>query len=281
MYEEKKHNFKTIVIAYVLSLTNCYVSVPPEIHSLQYTKVIEGHFFNTFCNVTLGNPQDTTIKWSTSEDDLVSNTSDLCISNISRAKETWYICSANNVMMPTFGTEVEGSTRRSFYLEVLCMYYCMPLALLNTKRAFRNKEFIFCSPILSLIILQYHYSTLSQCTFFYFAIDPPEDMNVSLTMINVNENHIVSNLSLIENKSELIVFDCSAKGNPNPTNYMWSGIKGNSSSVLVLNVSREVGGNYTCSAGNLMIPSNGTAQTGYINQTYAVDILCKCISQNL
>lgn len=96
-------------------------------------------------------------------------------------------------------------------------------------------------------------------------------LNIS-SMITTN---ILQTFSVIENTSKAIVLLCSARSNPSPSRYWWTGPIQSTSARLELNATRNVSGIYTCNANNTMTAYDGHIENGYIGVAYAVEILRK------
>lgn len=87
--------------------------------------------------------------------------------------------------------------------------------------------------------------------------------------------NIQHNFSVIENVSSTMMLICSARSNPSPSNYSWTGRFQSNSERLVLNMTRYFRGVYICFANNTMIAQDGRTEHGYNNATYIVEILRK------
>ena len=96
-----------------------YISDPPIVHRLTDKQKEEGHSLNVSCNITKGNPEHTTFRWS-HDQTYISSTAVIEIQNVTRNQTGSYTCFASNTLQPTFGKEENGSDSNTFYLDVLC-----------------------------------------------------------------------------------------------------------------------------------------------------------------
>jgi hypothetical protein len=95
---------------------------PPTVDSIENFTVIEGSHFNLSCPVNPGNPHDTNIYWSASDNILQSVTKILSFHNVSRKHDMIYTCTVSNIMKPTDSNEVKGINSEDFHLIVECEY---------------------------------------------------------------------------------------------------------------------------------------------------------------
>ena len=96
------------------------LSDPPKVGSLYNQSIPEWHSFSYDCPVTIGNPKETSFKWS-KNDVTISKVQKFTIQNVSRTDAGFYTCTVENTMKQTGEqTTTKGSDSKGFYLNVWC-----------------------------------------------------------------------------------------------------------------------------------------------------------------
>ena len=83
-------------------------------------------------------------------------------------------------------------------------------------------------------------------------------------------------ISFINGKSRSVV--CESSAEPDPDSYSWHKAGGSirTGNTLTLNpVQKQDDSQFTCTANNTMVPSNGNQETGSSSSTVKINVLCK------
>ncbi|MEW8547361.1 MAG: immunoglobulin domain-containing protein [Candidatus Thiodiazotropha sp.] len=76
--------------------------------------------------------------------------------------------------------------------------------------------------------------------------------------------------------SDDVSLNCASEGNPSPT-FRWVGHISTSSTLELMNIHRSSGGQYTCTATNMLVPSLGASKTLTVSKNITIDVMCKYI----
>lgn len=102
---------------------------------------------------------------------------------------------------------------------------------------------------------------------------PPEKIEVTLNMDTQSTPNVKQSFSVLENASNSMELMCSARSNPSPSSYWWTGPVKSNSARLELNMTRTVRGVYTCNVNNTMITYDGLIKDGFNSVSYNLEIL--------
>ncbi|XP_060559287.1 hemicentin-1-like [Ruditapes philippinarum] len=103
------------------NISSIYLEIlyPSSISSLEDVSIPEGSNLNVTCQVQRGNPSYQNISWTRPSDSKNWKDSRLTITNVSRADDTNYTCTLQNIIIPTIGDKTMTVTSRTIRLNVL------------------------------------------------------------------------------------------------------------------------------------------------------------------
>lgn len=90
---------------------------------MEENQVVNGSSYSFACPFNPGNPPLTTFLWRRASDNATWNSQNLTLASVNYLIDnTDFICTANNIMEPTFGLTKQGRSSGRFHMTVLCAY---------------------------------------------------------------------------------------------------------------------------------------------------------------